>query len=208
MSTVIKLQEFSKPILNCRQQVEFPGLTPDELDEAKLCWSSLGYDTARIAEHLSCDGRSVSESSVYNALSADRGMTAAPPAQYLTAAARRIASEAAFNDDIKLVCSSRKTKTGTTAGNVIAAVCEHYSITYEQITGERNTREIVPPRQIAMFLILEMTDTPRVWVARAFNKSNRAIYYATESVKEQAAHLPLDAIRTRIAELARESAGA
>ncbi len=43
---------------------------------------------------------------------------------------------------------------------ILKAVCNYYSITQTEIKGKRRNKEVVIPRQIAMFLIYDLTETP------------------------------------------------
>jgi len=43
---------------------------------------------------------------------------------------------------------------------ILNAVCNYYSIKAGDIKGKRRTKDLVIPRQVAMFLIKELTDTP------------------------------------------------
>jgi chromosomal replication initiator protein len=44
--------------------------------------------------------------------------------------------------------------------NILKAVCSYYSIKAVDIKGKRRTKEMVIPRQVAMYLIKQMTDAP------------------------------------------------
>lgn len=43
---------------------------------------------------------------------------------------------------------------------ILNAVCTYYSIKHAEIKGKRRNKELVLPRQVAMYLIKELTDTP------------------------------------------------
>lgn len=43
---------------------------------------------------------------------------------------------------------------------ILNAVCTYYSLNHSDLKGKRRTKELVIPRQIAMYLIKEITDTP------------------------------------------------
>lgn len=44
--------------------------------------------------------------------------------------------------------------------NIIKAVCNYYSVRTTDLKGERRTKDLVVPRQVAMYLIKDMTGTP------------------------------------------------
>ena len=46
------------------------------------------------------------------------------------------------------------------ANSIIKAVCNYYSVKTTDIKGKRRNKEVVIPRQIAMFLLYDMTQTP------------------------------------------------
>lgn len=53
-----------------------------------------------------------------------------------------------------------KAKKSVNMNQILNAICNYYSIKSVDIKGKRRNKELVVPRQIAMYLIKQMTDTP------------------------------------------------
>lgn len=51
-------------------------------------------------------------------------------------------------------------KRNVSVNEILKAVCTYYAVKAPDIKGKRRTKDLVIPRQVAMFLIKEMTDTP------------------------------------------------
>jgi len=63
------------------------------------------------------------------------------------------------------------------------AVAEHYDLTVSVLEGKRRTARIAEARQIAMFLVREMTDLSLVDIAASFAKEHGTVMYAVKKVK-------------------------
>ncbi|RJR26878.1 chromosomal replication initiator protein DnaA [candidate division WWE3 bacterium] len=78
---------------------------------------------------------------------------------YTKAAGGEITPEMAANALGKTLKEKEASKP-VNMNQILNAVCNYYSIKSIDIKGKRRTKELVLPRQVAMFLIKELTDTP------------------------------------------------
>ncbi|MFC1722157.1 chromosomal replication initiator protein DnaA, partial [Patescibacteria group bacterium] len=53
-----------------------------------------------------------------------------------------------------------RNKKAVNPNQILRAVCKYYSIKLSDIKGKRRTRDLVIPRQVAMYLIRDMTEAP------------------------------------------------
>jgi chromosomal replication initiator protein len=76
---------------------------------------------------------------------------------------------------------------GTLSIEVIQGeVCRYYSVSHEDLTGDKRTRRIVLPRQVAMYLSRELTDASLPQIGRAFgNRDHTTVMYAVQKVADQ-----------------------
>jgi chromosomal replication initiator protein len=76
---------------------------------------------------------------------------------------------------------------GTLSIEVIQGeVCRYYGVTHEEITGDKRTRRIVGPRQVAMYLSRELTDASLPQIGRAFGgRDHTTVMYAVQKVHDQ-----------------------
>lgn len=67
---------------------------------------------------------------------------------------------------------------------VIDAVCRHYDITEDDIRGSKKSRDVAYPRQIAMYIMRDITDMSYTKIAEYFGKKDHTtIMYAGEKIK-------------------------
>jgi chromosomal replication initiator protein len=67
-------------------------------------------------------------------------------------------------------------------------VCRYYSVTHDELTGDKRTRRIVGPRQVAMYLSRELTDASLPAIGRAFgDRDHTTVMYAVQKVGAQMA---------------------
>jgi len=70
-----------------------------------------------------------------------------------------------------------------TPERIVAAVAEKFSVKSDVLCGQRRTRDIVLPRQIAMYLARTLTDLSLVEIGRMFgNRDHSTVVYACERV--------------------------
>lgn len=68
------------------------------------------------------------------------------------------------------------------------AVARHYSIGLEELVGQKRTKRVVVPRQVAMYLSREMTDSSLPVIGRAFGgRDHTTVIYAVQKVAAQMA---------------------
>lgn len=60
------------------------------------------------------------------------------------------------------------TKQSVTPERIVDCVCKYFSISKDDIVGKKKNKEIVEPRQIAMYLIYEMLDLPLMNIGDIF----------------------------------------
>ena len=61
---------------------------------------------------------------------------------------------------------------------VVEAVSQYYNVSVEDITGTSRRREIAVPRQIAMFLIREMTGLSSTQIGQTFGRDHATVLYS------------------------------
>lgn len=67
--------------------------------------------------------------------------------------------------------------------DILEAVCKYYSQTKEDITGKKKNKEFVEPRQIAIYLITELTDLPLKSIGNYFSgKDHTTIMHARDKI--------------------------
>lgn len=78
-------------------------------------------------------------------------------------------------------------KTDTvTIDRIIDEVCNYFHITQADITGKKKTKDIVEPRQIAIYLITEFLTTPLITIGEKFgNRDHTTIMYARDKMSEK-----------------------
>ncbi|MFA6981441.1 MAG: chromosomal replication initiator protein DnaA [Patescibacteria group bacterium] len=69
---------------------------------------------------------------------------------------------------------------------VLNAVCNYYSVTGKDIKGKRRTRELVIPRQVAMYLIRVLTETPYMTIGEFLGgRDHTTVLYGIQKVEEE-----------------------
>ncbi|MFL6003072.1 MAG: chromosomal replication initiator protein DnaA [Nocardioides sp.] len=67
-------------------------------------------------------------------------------------------------------------------------VCRYYGVTHDELTGDKRTRRIVGPRQVAMYLSRELTDASLPAIGRAYGgRDHTTVMYAVQKVGDQMA---------------------
>ena len=63
------------------------------------------------------------------------------------------------------------------------AVARHYAISIDELVGEKRTKRIVVPRQVAMYLCRELTDSSLPAIGRAFGgRDHTTVLYAVQKI--------------------------
>ena len=87
-----------------------------------------------------------------------------------------------FKDDIITPSQDEK----LTPELIIKKVCDYYNVTEKEIIGKKKTKEIVEPRQIAIYLIDDMLDIPLVTIGKLFGgRDHTTCGYARDKITEQ-----------------------
>ena len=83
-------------------------------------------------------------------------------------------------------------------------ICRYYEVALDELTGDKRTRRIVRPRQVAMYLSRELTDASLPAIGRAFGgRDHTTVMYAVQKVADQMAGegAVLDAVQDLTARL-------
>lgn len=88
------------------------------------------------------------------------------------------------NDSLKDYTDHRKAQ--TSADSIIEATCKYFNITRDDITSKKKTKDIVLPRQIAMFLILEFLSMPLASIGQIFGgRDHTTIIHARDKITQK-----------------------
>ncbi|MEW6581389.1 MAG: chromosomal replication initiator protein DnaA [Actinomycetota bacterium] len=65
-------------------------------------------------------------------------------------------------------------------------VCRYYGVSMAELKGQKRTKRLVVPRQVAMYLCRELTDSSLPQIGRSFGgRDHSTVIYAVQKVKEQ-----------------------
>jgi chromosomal replication initiator protein len=68
--------------------------------------------------------------------------------------------------------------------NIIKAVCNYYSVKQMDLKGKRRTKDLVIPRQVAMYLMYDLTGTPYMGIGEVLGgRDHTTIMHGYEKVK-------------------------
>jgi chromosomal replication initiator protein len=85
---------------------------------------------------------------------------------------------------LKNVVSSKR-KENPDVSYIKKAIADHFELTVSQIDSEERSRSLAIPRQIAMFLCREMTDTTFPKIAKSFKKDHSTVQHAYNKIKKE-----------------------
>lgn len=74
--------------------------------------------------------------------------------------------------------------------DVQRAVCRHYGVSIEELTGPSRDRRVSAPRQMAMYLSCELTRESLPTIAAAFNRNHSTVVHARDKVAAECASDP------------------
>lgn len=78
------------------------------------------------------------------------------------------------------------TKQSVTPDRIVDCVCKYFNISKDDIIGKKKTKEIVEPRQIAMYLIYEMLDLPLMNIGDIFGgRDHTTVIHAKTKIDQQ-----------------------
>jgi len=67
---------------------------------------------------------------------------------------------------------------------ILKVACSYYNVTLTDIKGQRRTKELVVPRQMAMFLLYELTQTPFVTIGELLgNRDHTTIMHGVKKIE-------------------------
>ncbi len=73
--------------------------------------------------------------------------------------------------------------------SVLKAVCNYYSVKSADLKGSRRTKELVIPRQVAMYLIKELTETPYMSIGEFLGgRDHTTIMHGVEKISGEVSH--------------------
>lgn len=73
-----------------------------------------------------------------------------------------------------------------TAYDIINTTCNYFNVTNADITGKKKTKNIVIPRQIAIYLIIDLLNLPQKTIGELFGgRDHTTIIYARDKIAEQ-----------------------
>lgn len=79
--------------------------------------------------------------------------------------------------------NDEKNEGGSSAEQIIEAVCNYFNISKSDITGKKKNKEIVEPRMIAIYLINEMLEMPLVSIGKLFGgRDHTTIMHARDKI--------------------------
>lgn len=68
--------------------------------------------------------------------------------------------------------------------DVIKAVANHYNLSFADVKGKKRTKNIMMPRQIAMYIAREMTEYSTTELGAEFNKDHTTVMHACQKIEE------------------------
>lgn len=72
------------------------------------------------------------------------------------------------------------------AEKIIKAIADHFGVTAEDLTGKSQVREVVYPRQIAMYLCREKLSMPYQAIGKAFSRDHSTVMSSIKLIQKQA----------------------
>jgi chromosomal replication initiation ATPase DnaA len=73
---------------------------------------------------------------------------------------------------------------------VFEAVCSRYNLTREQLLSRRRPNHIAWPRQVAMYLVRELTESTLQFTGELFNRDHGTVLHAWRTVHFNAKNVP------------------
>lgn len=68
--------------------------------------------------------------------------------------------------------------------DIIKAVANHYNLSFADVKGKKRTKNIMMPRQIAMYIAREMTEYSTTELGAEFNKDHTTVMHACQKIEE------------------------
>ncbi|KKS28604.1 MAG: Chromosomal replication initiator protein DnaA [candidate division WWE3 bacterium GW2011_GWB1_42_117] len=93
-------------------------------------------------------------------------------------------------------------KRNVSVNEILKAVCTYYAVKVPDIKGKRRTKDLVIPRQVAMFLMKEMTDTPYMTIGDFLGgRDHTTIMYGVRTIEgevSKAGKIQQDIVNVRL----------
>ncbi len=78
------------------------------------------------------------------------------------------------------------TRQDITADRILDQVCKYFSLTKDSLVGKKKNKEVVEPRQIAMYLICELLDLPLTSIGQLFGgRDHTTVIHAREKITNE-----------------------
>lgn len=75
---------------------------------------------------------------------------------------------------------------GTSAEDIINAVCTYFDISHQDIIGKKKSKEVVEPRMIAIYLISELLEIPLVSIGKMFGgRDHTTIMHSRDKISDE-----------------------
>ena len=71
------------------------------------------------------------------------------------------------------------------AEDIITCVCDFYKVSKSDICGKKKNKEFVLPRQVSMYLILDMMSLPQMTVGALFGRDHSTVVYARDKIDQR-----------------------
>ena len=79
-----------------------------------------------------------------------------------------------------------KTNRSVNNTQILKAVCKYYEVKTNEIKGKRRTKELVIPRQVAMYLMRDMADSSLVSIGKFLGgRDHTTVMYGVEKIQDQ-----------------------
>lgn len=102
---------------------------------------------------------------------------------YATLMGQKTATLEIVNEALKDTITANKQT--LTSDRILDAVCKYFSIEKEDLLGKKKNKEIVEPRQIAMYLMYDMLDLPLTSIGQFFGgRDHTTVMHAREKVTQ------------------------
>ena len=90
---------------------------------------------------------------------------------------------ATIEDAIEALQDETTEKEAISIDDVVDAVCKYYKIDKADLIGKKKNKEIVEPRQMAIYLITELTDLPLTSIGESFgNRNHTTVMHARDKI--------------------------
>lgn len=93
-------------------------------------------------------------------------------------------------------------KRNVSVNDILKAVCSYYAVKVPDIKGKRRTKDLVIPRQVAMFLMKEMTDSPYMTIGDFLGgRDHTTIMHGVRTIEEEvskAGKIKQDVVNVRL----------